>query len=85
MNLFVKISLDKWLNEPFHPPDYYDEIFSRLVFFSSLGDTFYFVFESVQFDLFLIHLNLSWTAVHYEKIFHALFPIIVTIILRAPP
>jgi hypothetical protein len=25
MNLFVKLSLDKWLNEPFHPPDYYDE------------------------------------------------------------
>jgi len=23
MNLFVKISLTKWLNEPFHPPDYY--------------------------------------------------------------
>lgn len=23
MNLFVKISLTQWLNEPFHPPDYY--------------------------------------------------------------
>jgi hypothetical protein len=23
MNLFVKISLVQWLNEPFHPPDYY--------------------------------------------------------------
>jgi len=23
MNLFVKISLSKWLNEPFHPPDFY--------------------------------------------------------------
>lgn len=23
MNLFVKISLVKWLDEPFHPPDYY--------------------------------------------------------------
>ena len=24
MNLFVKISLIQWLNEPFHPPDYYN-------------------------------------------------------------
>jgi len=23
MNLFVKISLSQWLNEPFHPPDFY--------------------------------------------------------------
>jgi hypothetical protein len=23
MNLFVKISLNQWLDEPFHPPDYY--------------------------------------------------------------
>ena len=23
MNLFVKISLMHWLNEPFHPPDFY--------------------------------------------------------------
>lgn len=24
MNLFVKISLSQWLNEPFHPPDFYN-------------------------------------------------------------
>jgi hypothetical protein len=33
MNLFVKISLLKWLNEPFHPPDYYDESSKQLSLF----------------------------------------------------
>jgi len=33
MNLFVKISLAKWLNEPFHPPDYYDQYSKQLSLF----------------------------------------------------
>jgi len=33
MNLFVKISLMQWLNEPFHPPDYYMDCSKQLSFF----------------------------------------------------
>ena len=33
MNLFVKISLVQWLNEPFHPPDYYDKCSEQLNLF----------------------------------------------------
>jgi len=33
MNLFVKISLIEWLNEPFHPPDYYNICSEQLCLF----------------------------------------------------
>ena len=33
MNLFVKISLARWLNEPFHPPDYYNKCSEQLNLF----------------------------------------------------
>jgi len=34
MNLFVKISLTKWLNEPFHPPDFYNKDIEQLCLFN---------------------------------------------------
>jgi len=34
MNLFVKISLSQWLNEPFHPPDFYIAKSEQLSFFN---------------------------------------------------
>jgi len=35
MNLFVKISLSQWLNEPFHPPDFYNYEDNQLNLFNS--------------------------------------------------
>jgi hypothetical protein len=35
MNLFVKISLSLWLNEPFHPPDFYLESSKQLNLFTT--------------------------------------------------
>ena len=34
MNLFVKISLSQWLNEPFHPPDFYNYEHNQLNLFN---------------------------------------------------
>ena len=39
MNLFVKISLNQWLDEPFHPPDYYVTKAEQLNLFQFEGDT----------------------------------------------
>jgi len=34
MNLFVKISLEQWLNNPFHPPNFYNREAEQLCLFS---------------------------------------------------
>ena len=34
MNLFVKISLKQWINNPFHPPDFYNKDFQQLCLFN---------------------------------------------------
>ena len=40
MNLFVKISLDKWLNKPFYPPEFYFSEELQLNLFAKVGDSF---------------------------------------------